>query len=73
VAEACVCYGVYNNTCNYITRAAFNNLSHKFLLLGMVIFAELADVFRVSLNYEGLVAVTYFIMLMLILLHSAWS
>jgi hypothetical protein len=25
------------------------------------------------LNYEGLVAVTYFIMLMLILLHSAWS
>jgi hypothetical protein len=68
-----VCYGVYNNTCDYITRAAFNNLSHKFLLLGMVIFTELADVFRVSLNSEGLVAVTYFIMLMLILLHRAWS
>jgi predicted amino acid racemase len=64
---------VYTITCDYITRAAFNNLSHKFLLLGTVIFAGLADVFRVSLNYEGLVAVTYFIMLMLILLHSAWS
>jgi len=37
------------------------------------LFAELPDVFWVSLNYEGLVAVTYFIMLMLILLHSAWS
>jgi len=56
-----------------ITRAPFNNLSHKFLLLGMVIFAELPDVFWVSLNYEGLVAVTYFIMLMLTLLHSARS
>jgi len=43
---------VYTITC-VITRAAFNNLSHKFLLLGTVIFAELADVFRVSLNYEG--------------------
>jgi hypothetical protein len=35
-------------------------LFHEFLLLGMVIFAELADVFRVSLNHEGLVAVFFY-------------
>jgi hypothetical protein len=44
-----------------------------FLLLGSIIFAEIAAVFKVSLNYEGLVAVTCFVMLVLIVIHSAWS
>jgi hypothetical protein len=58
---------VFTVTRDYITRAAFNSLFHKFLLLGTLIFAELAAVFEVRLNYEGLVAVSYFIILVLIL------
>lgn len=51
---------VYRITCDYITRAAFNNLFHKFLLLGTIIFDELVAVFQVTLNYERLVAVTFY-------------